>query len=106
MFKITVPLDDEYSFDFGMVPNKSADKVPISADKVPISVDSLSEQYKRVFNYVRENKKITSHQAELLLNVKQRRAREILGEMTKMGVLKKQGSYKSTMYVINDKIYN
>ena len=104
VFRITVPLDDEYSFDFGMIPNKNTDKVPINADKVPINADNLSEQHKRVLNYVKENKKITSHQAELLLNVKQRRAREILGEMTQMGVLKKQGSYKTTMYIINDEI--
>lgn len=104
VFRITVPLDDEYSFDFGMIPNKNTDKVPINADKVPINTDNLSEQHKRVINYVKENKKITSHQAELLLNVKQRRAREILGEMTQMGILKKQGSYKTTMYIINDEI--
>ena len=104
MFKITVPLDNEYSFDFGMIPNKNTDKVPLNADKVPINTDNLSEQHKRVINYVKENKKITSHQAELLLNVKQRRAREILGEMTQMGILKKQGSYKTTMYIINDEI--
>lgn len=104
VFRITVPLDDEYSFDFGMIPNKNIDKVPINADKVPINTDNLSEQHKRVINYVKENKKITSHQAELLLNVKQRRAREILGEMTQMGILKKQGSYKTTMYIINDEI--
>ena len=104
VFKITVPLDNEYSFDFGMIPNKNTDKVPLNADKVPINTDNLSEQHKRVINYVKENKKITSHQAELLLNVKQRRAREILGEMTQMGILKKQGSYKTTMYIINDEI--
>lgn len=104
VFRITVPLDDEYSFDFGMIPNKNTDKVPLNADKVPINTDNLSEQHKRVINYVKENKKITSHQAELLLNVKQRRAREILGEMTQMGILKKQGSYKTTMYIINDEI--
>ena len=104
VFKITVPLDNEYSFDFGMIPNKNTDKVPLNADKVPINTDNLSEQHKRVINYVKENKKITSHQAELLLNVKQRRAREILGEMTQMGILKKQGSYKTTMYIINDEV--
>lgn len=33
IFRIIVPLDDSYSYDFGTVESKSADKVPISADK-------------------------------------------------------------------------
>lgn len=101
VFRIIVPLDDEYSFDFGSTTNetKSADKVPIDADKVPINVNTLPEQYKRVLHYIEENGKITSHQAELLLHVKQRRARDILSKMTQMGLLEKQGAYKTTVYV-------
>ncbi len=109
VFRIVVPLNDEYSFDFGTgtVDKKpeSADKVPISADKVPINADKTSEdglsmQQKSVLQYVRENGKITSHQAELLLQVKQRRARVILGEMVDAGLLEKQGDYKTTVYTM------
>ncbi len=101
---------------------ESADKVPISADKVPVSVDKmpinadkvpinsnqiseemLSERYRQVLCYVRENEKITSHQASLILRVKQRRARVVLNEMVQMGLLEKQGAYKSTAYVISEK---
>ena len=109
VFRIVVPLNDAYSFDFGTgtadKKAESADKVPINADKVPISADKMSEdglplQQRSILHYVRENGKITSHQAELLLQVKQRRARAILGEMVDVGVLKRQGAYKATVYTI------
>ena len=57
VFRIVVPLDDEYSFDYSIIidkdnENASADKVTSSADKMPISADevpinTLSEQQKR-----------------------------------------------------------
>lgn len=131
VFKIIVPLDDSYSFDFSpenKKEGKSADKVPInadkgpeSADKVPINADKgsksadkvlvnidknmkqeLSKQQKQVLQYVKRNQTITSHQAEKLLQVQQRRARMILGEMMRLGLLERQGSYKSTKYVANE----
>lgn len=108
VFRIIVPLDEGYSYDFGQVVSnlENADKMPISADKVPINTDKnlenlLSEQQKQVFQYVKENGKVTSHQVEELLYVKQRRARIILNEMTQLGLLVKQGSYKTTAYVLN-----
>lgn len=102
VFRIVVPLNDAYSFDFG---TGTADKKPESADKVPInaektSEDGLSMQQKSVLEYVRENGKITSRQVELLLQVKQRRARVILGEMVDAGLLEKQGAYKTTVYTL------
>lgn len=105
VFKIIVPLDDEYSYDFGITGNKSnetnnADKVPINADKVPINADKLSVQCKLIIEFVEKEGKITSHQAEKLLNVKQRRAREILSKMADEGILLKNGAYKSTVYVL------
>lgn len=82
----------------------SADKTPESADKVPESAgksagDDLPEQQKQILQYVEEKGTITSKQAERLLQVKQRRARMVLGEMMKQGLLERQGSYKGTMYV-------
>lgn len=106
VFKIIVPLDDGYSYDFGITGTGSyktdnADKVPINADKVPINADELSLQCKLVLEFIEKKGKITSRQAEELLNVKQRRAREILREMVDKGILVKQGAYKSTIYVLN-----
>lgn len=100
-------MDDEYSFDYGtgngssnIIETKSADKVPISADKVPIN--NLTAQQSTIFQFTKEKGKITSRQAEELLKVKQRRARSILGELVNMGILERQGSYKSTVYVLKD----
>ena len=117
-----MPLDDAYSYDFGSMkavndsnnnkslPNETAnaDKVPYGADKMPISADKmpesrLSTQQKLVYQFVAENGQITSHQAESLLGVKQRRARAILGEMVDQGVLERQGAFKSTVYVLKER---
>jgi ATP-dependent DNA helicase RecG len=105
IFRIIVPLDDSYSYDFGTVENKSADKVPISADKVPIKnyEKDLSEQERLIVAYLKEYDKITTSKAEEVLGVKQRRARDILKELTEKGVLIKSGTYKSTVYVLNAK---
>ena len=113
VFKIIVPLDDGYSYDLEItgvesykknnadkVP-KSADKVLKSADKSQVNADNLSIQCKLVLEFVKKKGKITSHQAEKLLNVKQRRAREILSKMADKGILIKQGAYRSTVYVLN-----
>ena len=105
VFRIIVPLDEEYSYDFSADnrsenETKSADKVPISADKVP--VNNLSAQQNLILQLAREKGKITSRQAEELLEVKQRRARSILAELVNMGLLERQGSYKSTVYVLKN----
>ena len=82
----------------------NADNLSKIADKVSKNADNLSAQYRLILNYVKENKKITSHPAEFLLKVKQRRAREILSKMTQSGMLKRQGAYRSTIYVMNDRM--
>ena len=67
IFKIIVPLDDEYSYDFETnrietdiadKVQKSADKTQGSADKAQGSADKL--QHKLVLEYVEKNGKITS----------------------------------------------
>lgn len=61
----------------------------------------LSEQERMVVDYLQTHDKITTSKAEELLGIKQRRAREILKEMTDKEVLLKCGAYKSTVYVLN-----
>ena len=112
VFRIIVPLDDEYSFDYGTENSvssenkadrniKNADKIPINADKVPIS--NLSAQQKKIWQFVEDEGNITSRQAEILLEVKQRRARTILGEMVDIGLMERHGAYKNTTYVMRQK---
>lgn len=63
----------------------------------------IKKQQKKILEYIKENGKITSRQAEELLEVKQRRARIVLVEMVNNGLLEKQGAYKTSVYVINNK---
>ncbi len=101
IFRIIVPLDDEYSFDYG-TENGGNNIIEIeSADKMPIN--ALSLQQREIIQFVKEKGRITSRQAEELLEVKQRRARSILGEMVNMGILERQGSYKSTVYLLKER---
>lgn len=100
MVSIRLILGRMVKLEVRLVRLKVKSKVPISADK--ISEENLSEQYRQVLQYVNENGKITSHQAELLLQVKQRRARAILRKMADEGLLEKQGTYKTTVYVIGE----
>lgn len=58
----------------------------------------LTQQQINIYQYVEGHGSITSHQAEVLLSVKQRRAREILKGMVNLGILEKTGSYKNTKY--------
>lgn len=63
----------------------------------------IKKQQKKILEYIKENGKITSRQAEELLEVKQRCARIVLVEMVNNGLLEKQGAYKTPVYVINNK---
>lgn len=122
MFRITVPLDDEYSFDYGSITGnrsaiekndniKNVEKVPIEVEKVLLETEevpivNLSTQQRTIFQFVKENGKITSSQVETLLEVKQRRARSILSGMVELGILARQGSYRRTTYVLKDEFRN
>lgn len=101
IFRIIVPLDDFYSYDYRNTENRSADKMPISADKMPIN--NLSKQEILIVNYLQKQEEITTSKAEEILGVKQRRAREILKELVEKKVLLKYGAYKSTVYILNKK---
>lgn len=93
-------MNEEYSFDFNLLKEQiqNADKMPTNTEK--IQLNNLTQQQKIVFEFITENGQITSHQAETLLGVKQRRARIVLGEMVDQDLLERQGSYKSTIYVL------
>lgn len=71
-----------------------------NADKVPIN--NLTAQQSIIFQLAEERGQITSRQVEELLGVKQRRARSILGELVERGILERQGSYKSTVYILKN----
>ena len=67
-----------------------------------ILMDHLSLQQKIIVQFVEKNGQITSHQAEMLLEVKQRRARTILKKMVDQGILERYSSYKNTVYKLKE----
>lgn len=89
--------------------NDTADKLPEScqntagkpsescqntAHKLPIK-----KQDQLIYKYVLENESITTAQAAKLLDIKQRRAREILVKMVEDNWLQKKGASRSTSYI-------
>jgi len=54
----------------------------------------------KIVAYVQEHQKITAHDLQLLLSVKASRAREILSEMVKEGILEKIGKTRGSYYII------
>lgn len=104
VFRIIVPLDDTYSFDYG-IENRGSKVIEINnADKMPINY--LSAQQSLIIEFAKKKGQITSRQVETLLGVKQRRARIILGELVNMEILERQGSYKSTIYVLKNNCHS
>lgn len=75
-----------------------------SAGKVPININiKYTEQQKKIINFLNEHEEIKTKDAVRLLSVKERRARDVLSELVTAGVLEKQGAYRSTTYVLNNK---
>lgn len=97
----------DWNYSSKVIESNNADKMPINADKMPINagktlVNSLSAQHNSIIQFAKETGSIKSRQVEELLGVKQRRARRILGELVNMGILERQGAYKSTVYVLKN----
>ena len=97
----------DWNYSSKVIESNIADKMPINADKMPINagktlVNSLSAQQNSIIQFAKETGSIKSRQVEELLGVKQRRARRILGELVNMGILERQGAYKSTVYVLKN----
>lgn len=74
---------------------ESAEKVPKkcreNAEKVPYTTSMMRRQ-EQIVEYIVANSEITSAEVEVLLDVKQRRARAILHDMVKDGLLAKIGT--------------
>jgi ATP-dependent DNA helicase RecG len=64
-----------------------------------IPPDTLTLQESGVLSYVDQHGSATASEVEKILGVKERRAREVLKEMTDKGLLRKEGTARSTYYV-------
>ena len=97
----------DWNYSSTVIESNNADKMRINADKMTINagktlVNSLSAQQNSIIQFAKETGSIKSRQVEELLGIKQRRARRILGELVNMGILERQGAYKSTVYVLKN----
>ncbi len=82
-------------------PIETGIKVPNSAEKKPNSAEKiLNYQEKIIVEYLKENQKIDIYTAQKLLNVKERRAREILSNLVKKNILEKVGKTKGSFYIL------
>jgi ATP-dependent DNA helicase RecG len=72
--------------------------VPDNAGLVPDNAVKLSEQEKVIMDAIMDSGKLTSKDVEKLLNLKDRRVRVILKEMTDKDLLVKLGNARNTYY--------
>jgi len=72
--------------------------MPNNAEKLLKLVEN--EQEEKIVNFLIENKKISVNQVEQLLNLKERRAREILKKLVDKGILEKIGKTKGSYYIL------
>jgi len=81
------------------MPN-NAELLPNSAKKVSNSIE-LNLYDQKILEYLQNHKQIVSEEVEQLLDIKERRAREILSNMAKRGLLQKIGKTKGSYYILN-----
>lgn len=89
-------LPSEFTRQMRKMPEECRE-VPETAGEVP---ENFLDEYKSiVLDYVKEKGKIRRKDIEEILNVKERRARDILKEMVDDGLLERRGSGINTYYV-------
>jgi len=69
-----------------------------NAEKLLILMEN--EQEEKIVKFIIENKKIKVKQVEKLLNLKERRAREVLRKLVNRGILEKIGKTKGSYYIL------
>ena len=94
-------INDEMSmiYDAEKVPDESK-KVPNSAGEAIECIGKLQKQHALIYKQIVDKGSITSSEVEILLAVKQRRARAVLKEMVDKGIIKKIGIAQTTKYII------
>lgn len=87
--------------DYGRLRTIREDKVPDTAGYMPDTAGYMPEQEKNILDYLQKHQNITSKEVEELLDVKERRARELLKQMCEKNLLIKLGSARSTHYKLS-----
>ena len=79
------------------------ESLPLADEKpLPLNDASLTERQRRTLDYVREKGGITNLEYQKLFELKERRTREELAEMARLGLLKRDGQGRATRYRMPD----
>ena len=97
-----IKTDDNHSFatDYDRLRTIATKIPPETAGIPPETAGILSEQEKLVLEQIYLNTTVTPKEVEKLLNLKDRRVREILSQMLDKKVIKRCGSGRSTYYEV------
>lgn len=104
VFRIVVPLDDVYSFDYNLgkpvsVQGNKEENPEIRNNPEQSGTTDFTDQEQTIIEYIRKESSCTTIKAAELLGVTDRRARTVLGSLIKKEVLKKSGNARNTIYV-------
>lgn len=108
VFRIVVPLDDVYSFDYNLgkpvsVQGNKEENPEIRNNPEQSGTSKLTDQEFIVLKYIRQEGRCTTSDVAALLGVSNRRARTILSFLAKRDVLKKSGNARNTIYIRGEK---
>ena len=122
VFRIVVPLDDEYSFDFGSMKVESgisdtnsllnetenADKMPMDATKSATDATKsateleLTEDEKKILSMIKKNPRITQKKLHEATGISLGTIKRILPRLQEKGMLTRNGSRRSGQWKIQE----
>lgn len=124
IFKIIVPLNDNYSLDygngangdsdFGTIDTISADRVrepsiPYAADRRNISFSEksagiLSQEEAEILDRVKKNPHLTQSQIQREMGISLRSVKRVMSRLQQRGILVREGNNRSGSWMINDEV--
>ena len=121
LFKISVPLDDNYSLDHGNGANGDSSCGTISADRVcessiPYAADRrsfsfseksvgiLSREEAEILDRVKKNPHLTQSQIQREMGISLRSVKRVMSRLPQRGILVREGNNRSGSWMINDEV--
>lgn len=113
IFKISVPLDDAYSFDFGKksetnetksetIETKNETNETIKTDLV-LYTKGLTEDEKQIVLLMERESAITQKRLHEQTKISMGTIKRIIPELQKKGIIKREGNNRSGKWIVNDK---
>ena len=121
LFKISVPLDDNYSLDHGNGANGDSSCGTISADRVcessiPYAADRrsfsfseksvgiLSREEAEILDRVKKNPHLTQSQIQREMGISLRSVKRVMSRLQQRGILVSEGNNRRGSWMINDEV--